>query len=213
MVCALGRRGGVKTTEQWRSSREDIRNVEHPNRQDASWSWLWLTVTYLTTASKETPPMDRRQSTLRRWWRWYNSLCCPREVCSTLCVAARVSSLWASYRRPPGAAPAGRDVNQAAAAILLKHNVSFLHRGDSAVRHCVRLLRFANVCQWIRQRASQWKEWIRRKKMDPWRIRGRASPRLMGLWRGLIVGPTGRPPPEVESQLCDFSSTDQLEPV
>lgn len=216
MASAPGRRGGVKTTEQWRSRGEDIRNVERSNRQNASWWWLWLSMTHLITASKETPPMDQRLSTLRRWWwwRWDNSLCCPGEVCWTLCVAARVSSLRASYRRPPGAAPAGRDVNQTSAAILLKYNVSFLRRGGSPVRHCIHLLQLANLCQWICQRTSKWKGWIRRKKkMDPWRIRGRASPRLMGPWRGLIVGPSGRPPSEAENQLCGFSSTDQLEPV
>lgn len=46
-----------------------------------------------------------------------------------------MSSLQTSYRHPAGAAPAGRDANRAAAAILLKHNVNFLRCGDSPVRH------------------------------------------------------------------------------
>lgn len=99
----------------------------------------------LTTRTRKDSVTDQRQSSLRR--RDDTSLCCLKEVHSAACSAALVSSLQASYRRPAGAAPAGRDANRAAAAILLKHNVNFLRRGDSPVRHGPRPLRLTHLYQ------------------------------------------------------------------
>lgn len=147
----------------------------------------------LTTRMRKDPVTDQRQSSLRR--RDDTSLCCLKEVHSAACSAAPVSSLQTSYRQPAGAAPAGRDANQAAAAILLKHNVNFLRCGDSPVRHSPRLLWLTHlIYQWIHQHNSKWKK----QKMDLWGISGSASPWLTGPLRGLIVGPSGWAPSETE---------------
>lgn len=146
----------------------------------------------LTTRTRKDSVTVQRQSKLRR--RDDTSLCRLKEVHSAACSAALVSSLQTSYRHPAGAALAGRDANRAAAAILLKHNVNFLHCGDSPVRHGPRLLRLTHLYQWIYQHNSKWKK----QKMDLWGISGSASPWLTGPLRGLIVGPSGWAASETE---------------
>lgn len=158
MLSAQERCNGVKTTEQQiEQDREDIRNVKHPNRQDASWLWLQLSVTYLATASKKLCQRtgDNQPSDCGGGGGGGTSHCAVPGKFALLWVAASVSGRRASYRRPPGAATADSKVNQTAAAILLKHNASFLHWGSLAVGHCLWLLQFAHFCQWVCQCGSK----------------------------------------------------------
>lgn len=98
------------------TGRSEADLAKHPERRHAGFS-----VTYLATASKtlgDSQPSDGGGGTTH---------CAVPGKFALLWVAASVSRRRASYRRPPGAAPEDSQVNQTAAAILLKHNVSFLH--------------------------------------------------------------------------------------
>lgn len=94
-----------------------------PSRRSPGLEMLSATfsVTYFAAASKtlgDGRPSDGGGGTTH---------CAVPGKFALLWVAASVSRRRASYRRPPGAAPEDSQVNQTAAAILLKHNVSFLH--------------------------------------------------------------------------------------
>lgn len=149
---------GVKQQSS-RPSREDIRNVKHPNRQDASWLWLQLSVTYLASASKklcqwagDNRPYDSGGS----WWFVVVMVVGP---CTNCAVPWKFALQWvaANVSRFPSTPTwsSSSKVDRATAAILLKHNVSFLHWGGSAVGHCLCLSQFAHSCQWIRQCGSK----------------------------------------------------------
>lgn len=85
-----------------------------------------FSVTYLATASKKLCQWTRDNQPSDGDGGGGTTHCAVRGKFALLWVAASLSSRRASYRRPPGAAPADSEVNQTAAAILLKHNVSFL---------------------------------------------------------------------------------------